>query len=71
MQDFQAGGMEAELAIENGAASIVLVPPEDGGEEEVGFRKEHPRWQGICVNANWLFDSASNYCIQPFLQYAA
>jgi len=60
-----------ELVVEAGFASIVMVVVEKGEDGGASFRKENPRWKGICVNANWLLDCASNYCVQPFSEYVA
>ena len=44
---------------------IVLVADETGDK----LFKAPTGWHGICVDKNWLIDSASNYCVQPFDSY--
>lgn len=45
--------------------SIVLVA-DDGSADAF---KPPVGWHGTCVDKNWLIDSASNYCVQPFDSY--
>ena len=45
--------------------SIVLV----AGEGSENSFKAPASWHGTCVDKNWLIDSASNYCVQPFDSY--
>ena len=47
--------------------SIVLV----AGESGTDLFKPPAGWHGTCVHKNWLIDSASNYCVQPFDSYLA
>ena len=69
-QDLPCGEAETQPAGEDVSAIVMVVMYKDKGiDGAASFRREHPRWQGACVNANWLLDSASNYCIQPISQY--
>lgn len=56
-------------ALEAAPQSIVLIAdPEDMPT----FRPSNYSngWLGVCVNKDWLIDSASNYCVQPLKNYS-
>lgn len=46
--------------------SIVIVAGQGGDGSAL---RGPPGWTGICVKGDWLIDSASNYCVQPFQPY--
>lgn len=56
---------DTEQGLQTDPHTAVLVA---GKPSENRFAPPHD-WHGVCISRNWLIDSASNYCVQPFEPY--
>ena len=64
--DVPAAASMTDHSLEADPHAVIIVAGKECNEQRP---KTTRSWKGTCVNREWLIDSASNFCVQPFDRY--